>query len=161
MHNTDRLYPSYTSEQIRNHVLELCSKGRKPLTREQLNLVVDAVLNHGKKNAPTDSPVLVCLKDADKLANIEPFNIIARCALQHPELPLVDSKFVYEVDPDSTYKEPKTIFRDAIHSTLEWETWFRLPKAIELARPYFDGLREVQRLTLRQLSETNLDQWPS
>lgn len=159
IHNTDRLYPEMGKRELEVKLLDYLVRGQLAtcMLADTIQEVIDAVLNHSKKNDPADSPVLICLQDADKLANISPFDIIARAARLFPDLALVNPKYILEIDPESTYKNPKTVFRDAIHSTLEWETWLRLPKAKALAAKYFEGLRSVQVLTSKQLVETGLN----
>src|SRR3989344_2888242 len=140
LHNTDRFFHENETEKTINGYLRVAwPPTYTNVSGDEVKMVIDAVLNHSKKNDPSDSPVLVCLKDADRLANISPFDIIARSARHYADLPLFDPKWIETMDPTSTYRNHKTVFRDAIHSTQEWETWFRLPKAQELAKSYFDG----------------------
>lgn len=157
LHNTDRLFSAMDEAETKSKLLEYLGKTNIGLPEKVR--VVTAVLEHNKKNSPGDGPVTVCLKDADRLANISPFDIIARSARAFPDLPLVDPRYIDDIDPSSTYRKPGTVFRDAIQSSLEWEPWFRLPKARELAKRYFDGLRLVQQLTARQYAETGLNEY--
>jgi hypothetical protein len=158
LHNTDRIVPeSDVESSIRSCIRLAWERGCQHASGVEVEAVVEAVLNHHKKNDPLDSSVSVCLKDADRLANLSPFDITARSARFYRDEPLVDPRYVWTVDPASTYLDPKTVFRNAIHSTLEWETWLRLPKAREIAKPYFDGLRLIQSLVARQLVETGMN----
>jgi hypothetical protein len=160
LHNSDRLFPEEKVDEIVRQALhEGQEKGDFYLLKSDVEDIVSAVLNHHTKNEDADSAILVCLKDADRLANIRAFDIIARSARHYPNLPLVDPRYIETIDPDSTYRNPKTVFRDAVLSTLEWERWLRLPKAIELGKKYFDGLRAIQALTKIQLEETGLNQY--
>lgn len=160
MHNTDRLYPDESQDQLRFRLQKFLFLTPLP-SADYINIVIDAVLNHSKPNDPNDSEVLVFLKDADRLANISPFEIIARSARAYPSIPLLDTEFILRVDPESTYRNPKTVLHDALHSTLEWERWLRLPKARELAEPYFNALRHLLDITYRQQHETNLLSYPT
>ena len=154
IHNTDRLYPSLSPMEIEGKLDEYLDHA--DFNREECLKITTAVLEHARQNVDDDEIVTICLKDADRLANISPFDVIARAARAYPNLPLVNPEFVKTMDPQSTYRNPKTVFRDGIQSSLEWEFWLRLPKAIDLAEPYFNGLRMVQNLTMRQIGETGL-----
>lgn len=161
LHNTDRLTKEeHVESTVRTAITTIQAQTLDfNLSHEEIETIVQAVMNHHKKNDPEDSDVLVCLKDADRLGNISPFEIAARSARAYPTLRLVDPRYVNEMDPTSTYRDPKSVFRDAVLSTLEWETWLRLPKAIGLARKYFDGLRTMQKLTYWQFEETGLTEF--
>src|SRR3989344_1367076 len=70
------------------------------LSEEKRRLVVSAVLLHSLPHDPNDGLVLVSLKDADLLANLEP-DVIMRAAQFYPDFPVVDP--VYWLSESSGY----------------------------------------------------------
>lgn len=148
-HNTDRIYRESGPRVIRGMIADYL--GVTDLDKEEQRLVIEAVLEHHSLNKPEDSPVTVVLKDADRLANIGPNNII-RSGQLHEKLPAYDPRYVVHPDPEATYRVPKTCLHDVLCS-LEWEPWLRCPKAIKLARPYFDYYRQFKEVFVRQMQE--------
>lgn len=148
-HNTDRIWPDLDHKGIEQVVRGyLIPTG---FTEETRGSIVKAVLEHHDLNKPEDSPVTVVLKDADRLANIGP-NLFIRSGQHYHDLPAYDPRFVAEPDPRANYKNPMTVFHDVMCS-LEWEPWLRTPKAIELAKPYFDFFRQLKEMFVRQMVE--------
>lgn len=151
-HNTDRLLPKGTSpEVVATQIEYYLLTGEVDLGKVERELVVEAVLEHHNRNKPEDSAVTIALKDADRLANIGPNNII-RSGQLHEKLPAYDPRYVADPDPEATYKVPKTCLHDVLCS-LEWEPWLRYPTAIELAAPYFDYYRRFKEVFVRQMQE--------
>lgn len=148
-HNADRIWPNLTQDHIEVAVRTHLSA--TDLNTDERQLVVDAVLEHHSLNKPQDSAVTVVLKDADRLANLGP-NLFIRSGQHYHDLPAYDPRFVENPDPRATYPEPMTVLYDIL-CALEWEPWLRCPKAIELAAPYFDFLREFKRLFEHQMWE--------
>lgn len=148
-HNTDRIHrEAYEGE------LATLLRGYLSVTDlddAEKRLVVEAVLEHHSLNKDEDSPVTVVLKDADRLANIGPNNIL-RSGQLYNELPAYDPRYVAHPDPEATYRVPKTVLHDVLCS-LEWEPWFRTPKAKELAGPYFEFYREFAWRFVCQMRE--------
>ena len=123
------------------------------LSEENRSLVLDAVLKHSLPNNPNDSRVLIALKDADRLVNMEP-DAIMRAAQFFPDFPVVDP-IHWLSDPEATFKEPKSVIRGLSQNT-EWGNFedpkfgIRLPKAQILARKhaaylldYIERVKEV------------------
>lgn len=121
--------------------------------------ILQAILAHSSKDAPQDSPLLVVLKDADRLANLGAWHWL-RAAQFRPNIPTVDPRYVARQDPLATFKNPRSVLRD-IESTLEWETWLRLPKARELAVPLFKEIRWLKRRLEKRLVILGLTPFPS
>ncbi len=126
--------------------------------RAQLD-VLQAILAHSGKDTSQDSSLLVVLKDADRLANLGAWHWL-RAAQFRPKIPAVDPRYVERQDPLATFKNPRSVFRD-IESTLEWETWLRLPKAKELAVPLFEEIRWLKRRLEEQLTILGLVPFPA
>lgn len=148
-HNTDRIWPDLDHEGIEETVHRYLSS--TSFTEAARKSIIEAVLEHHKLNDENDSPVTMVLKDADRLANIGPNNII-RSGQLYNYLPAYDPRYVAHPDPEATYKNPKTNLHDVLCS-LEWEPWLRCPKAIELAKPYFDYYRQFKDMFVRQMVE--------
>lgn len=152
-HNTDRLFPEGDAESIVRGYLNQYTE----IIKSDKKFIIEAVLNHSKLNDPNDHAVTIALKDADRLANIGALTCI-RAGQFRFDLPGVDPVHLFD-DPKASYKDPKSAARN-ICFTLEWEPWMRLPKAKELAKPYFDFLREFLGNIEQQLRETGLYPYP-
>jgi hypothetical protein len=167
-HSTDRLakalsadadIAAFTEQYVREMYLPLTD-----CTAEEIQLVVEAVLNHHQLNdRPTkDNPVTVVGKDADRLANIGTL-LFLRSTRHYTEdvpkpLPLVD--YVHLTNsPTATYRAPETVLKDIWYS-LEWQDWLRMPKAIELARKRFALHRALVDDAEAQLREVGLFPYP-
>lgn len=157
-HNTDRLFPDWSREDVETRVRHYLSFTN--IRYEVRDAIVEAVLNHSGKNSETDKPITIILKDADKLANLGPL-LALRSAQAFPSLPPINLKYLFEYPPGCSYRNPGSIFRD-IESSLEWEQpgWFRKPKAIELAKPLFAQLRQINEAILQQFNDVGLMPYP-
>lgn len=141
VHEPHRLFPGISKEEVAQKLREYLMRGLPAgaLTEEEIALVVEAVLEHSKRNDPNDNPVTVVLKDADRLINIGPYHWLGAAQFR-PDIPAVDPRFITTSDPRATFKNPLSVLQDLKH-TLEWESWLRLPKARELGKPKFDAIR--------------------
>lgn len=151
LHNTDRLLKNdvLVEPQVTKHLLST------PLSLEEQKVVCRAVLEHAKRNSDDDDDVTMVLKDADRLANIGPSNIL-RIGQGFPHLPAVDPLH-FAQDPSASYENLKSVYRNVAELVLwDSEGWLRLPKARELAKPYFDFLRQFMKLLERQYEEVEL-----
>lgn len=137
-HNVDRIYRE-NKELVKHIVSGYLETTGILLSAHEKELILDAVLEHSKKNDPDDNPVTVVLKDADRLGNIGPLHWI-RAGQFRPTIPPVDPRFITTSDPTATFRDPKSVLQD-ITNTLEWESWLRMPKAKELGKPMFDEIR--------------------
>lgn len=157
MHSTDRHFGERTNE-VLLHYFSLLPQGEfNPLEMSQM---LDAVLNHSGKNSPSDedNPVLVTLKDADRLANLGAINFI-RGGQHRPNIPAVIPEYLGRRDPRSTFRDIKSCY-DALWFNLEWEDMIRLPKAKVMAKKHFDRIREWQRWAVDEMEEVGLYPWP-
>ncbi len=137
LHNTDRMYPKEKVIPVLTRHLQMV---RLNIPSGHL-CILRAVLEHTKRNDPADSPLLMTLKDADRLANIGAWHFL-RAAQFRPTILAVDPRFIVKQDPTATFKDPKSVLGDIEH-TLEWESWLRLPKTQELGKPMFDEIRRL------------------
>lgn len=137
-HNTDRMFPK---EEVRGRILEYLESADiiDAFNDREKTLVLEAVLDHGKRNDLKDNPVTVALKDADRLGNVGQLHWL-RSAQFRPHIVAVDPRFILETDSEATFKDPRTIVHD-IKETLVWESWLRLPKARALGKPMFEASR--------------------
>ena len=147
-HNTDYMFGEQTEERIEQY-LEVVPD----LSGKEKVLILEAVLNHSKKNDPADNPITVALKDADRLANSGAIHTI-RAAQYFPSLPPVDLVFL-SCSPTGTFRKPNSV-AEHLYYCLEWEGWLRLPKAKELAARYFRERQEFLKNIEDQLRETGL-----
>ncbi|MEK7598915.1 MAG: hypothetical protein AAB474_00480 [Patescibacteria group bacterium] len=122
------------------------------LHAEERSIIIGAVLKHSLPNDPDDSQVLVALRDADRLINLEPDEIIR--SGQFHKVPAVDPIY-WLSDPAATFKEPRSVIKDLSHCA-EWGNFndpkfgIRLPKAQALAAKhakfmldYIERVKEV------------------
>jgi len=155
MHSLDRHFPHDETEIILEECINLVSSQFTVCEIEEIRM---AVHNHSKKNDPTDGPVTVALKDADRLANIGAINLI-RNGQHHPDIPACIPESLGGLHPDSTFKKPMNCY-DATFHNLEWEAMIRLPRAREITKKYFDFIRKFQTLVVEQFREVGLYPFP-
>lgn len=155
-HNTDRLFP-VSDDQIAEKVREYLTGTDLDdfIDQEQ---VVEAVLKHSRPNETNDNTITIALKDADRLANIGP-NWYLRMAQYAPRLPVCDPRYFDTADPEATYRNCRTLFHQ-FRCVLEWEGWLRMPKAKEMAKPWFDAMRQFMAGLEDQLKEVRLVPYP-
>jgi len=156
-HNADRLFPDLEDREIAEFVGFQIDRGTD-VSSDEKRIIVEAVLRHSELNKLEDNPVTVALKDADRLVNIGPGVVIRSGQLFH-DLPAFDPRFITEQDPRATYRKPMTSFRDLQHH-MEWEEMLRLPRAREIARPWFEASRAFLAGFERQLREVGLLPYP-
>jgi len=155
MHSLDRHFLPDEAEMILEECIGLVSNQFTVCEPGEIRL---AVHDHSKKNDPADGPVTVALKDADRLANIGPINLI-RGGQHRPDIPACILESLGSRHPDSTFNNIKCCY-DATFYNLEWEPMLRLPKAKEIGKKYFDYIREFQIRFAEQFREAGLHPWP-
>ncbi len=154
-HNTDRLF-QLDDDGVEPIVQVYLSESS--LTKHERHLIVDAVLEHSKKNTISDSVVTIILKDADRLANLDASHLV-RTGQFKPCIPVVDLRFMHYQDPTATFQDPKSHLRNLQH-TLEWETWMRLPKAQALAAEKCAFIRAYTKRLVQEWEALGLDPYP-
>ncbi len=144
LHSIDRFIPDATDQtDFLRDALDWCPENSAVI--RWWHNILSAVLNHNKPNDDADEPITIILKDADRLANINPL-VIVRAAQSHHGLPPTDPRWLgMRSTPDSTYSNPLVI-TDGVFSSTEWETWLRLPTAKRIAAKYFDHLWHFYQL---------------
>src|SRR3989344_2595040 len=166
-HNTDRLHPEESEAQIHERVCKLVRLAN--LSPYESRIAVEAIMDHSKKPHPLDGLTTKILKDADKLANLDPLTLAVRSANAYPSYPPVNLVHLTNYPPGCNYKEPGSVLRD-LYSSLEWEgiceyhqmgthikvPWFRMEKAIELAKPRFTLLRTLIEFTIQSYKSVGL-----
>ncbi|MBM3206520.1 MAG: hypothetical protein FJZ43_02775 [Candidatus Staskawiczbacteria bacterium] len=153
-HNTDRLFGENNVETRVSYYLNYLTG----LTDGQKKTVLEAVINHSKPNDPDDNPVTIILKDADRLAIIGP-NSYIRVGQALSKCPAYNPRYIENQDPKASYQNPLNPL-NAMKFWLEWETWLRVPKAKELAKPWFNMIRLFISGIKNQLIETDLFPYP-
>lgn len=158
-HSTDRHFPLDNDAELRKRIVGYLST--IGMNEQEQTIVVEAVLNHHKPNDESDGPILMTLKDADRLANLG-LPAVIRCGQHYNSLTTFDVRYVGDPDPIATYKAPLTVLHD-VRSALEWDPregkekfCLRLPKAVKLATPYFDWLKMGLELAEHQIVETGV-----
>ncbi len=98
---------------LRYKVLELPPK--------ELETIIDAVLKHSGKNDPSDSNVLIALRDADRVVNLRLDDIMrgVRCLLDVPDI----NHDCYLGSPTATWHEPGSVIQSLLHDTWWAEEW--------------------------------------
>jgi len=156
-HNSNRLFKDENDSLIGKRVRGYLDGS---FNEQEINQIIEAVMNHPTHNSPADKLLTIILKDADKLANLGGLLVI-RCGQFQPNLPPVNPLYLGEYPPGCNYRNPGSIYRDLV-SSLEWEEpgWFRIPKAIELAKPLFAQLRSFLDSIASQLQAVGLIPYP-
>ena len=157
VHNADRLYPHLSEKTLEEYLYHLLETA--DLNGNEKLLVVTAVLNHSKRNNSEEGAVTICLKDADKVVNLEA-DVILRAALCRATLPMFDPRYTQgEADSAATYKNPRSMFR-SLEYVLEWvdeeKGWFRLPKARALAENRAEFIRYFLTVWTEQLERSGM-----
>lgn len=157
LHNTDHIMG-------RSHIDTICLKVSAylrhiGLTEKEEAIILNAVLNHWHLNDDSDTPVLITLKDADRLGNIGP--LFPSRSQQHMRevhgvgIPPIDPRFITRKDDLSSYGRNKTDV-DNIQSCLEWEPMIRLEEAKKISKPMFYLLRKMLEMEKYRLDETGI-----
>lgn len=131
-------------------------------TGEERDEVVSAVLHHEGANKENDTPVQVCLKDADRLANLDA-DVIIRSGQFQPHLLAVDPVNL-ERDSKATYRDPRSVLWD-VNNCVSWMKEsgpyiLRLPKARELGASRAAFLQVFIATIRAQRSEIGLVPYP-
>ncbi len=158
-HNADRICQKRGSGNVDELVREWIYIS---LYDEPTRFVVDAVQKHSRVNGDSDSNVLVALKDADRVVNLD-VDLFIRSGQHYANLPAVDYRHMM-ADPAATYRDPKSVLRDIAYS-LDWvdpesnvcvrteEGMIRAKKRAEIFKTFFVHLRE-------QLDEEGVHPYP-
>ena len=146
LHSTDRIVAAHELEPRLQQLLSLLPGDISGRDRE---LILDAVLKHSRKNEVDDTIITIALKDADRLANTNP-GVLMRAGQFCNALPFVIPTIARSpgVDIPNTYNDPRSAY-DSLAFNIEWETWFRLPKAQQLGQEHCAYLRQYM-LDVRQ-----------
>lgn len=110
------------------------------ISKKKIEIVVDALLKHGELNHPSDSPVLVKLKDADRLANLF-LTLVIRVGQHRPNIPACEMKYLRKSNPLcpasdlSSHSRPQSSFDDLRYCSQNWPGMIRTPKARRLVGP--------------------------
>ncbi len=136
VHSFDRILPPGEVESVTRRVVALAGR----FTKIEQEEIVQAALRHDEMNQDDQSLLQQVLMDADRLANLQAL-IIVRAAQHHPDVPAIDLRHMGSRDPDSTHVAPRSVL-DNLRDCLEWEDWFRIPAAKELAKDPCRYLRE-------------------
>ena len=113
---------------------------REMFSADELDDIADAALRHGEKNAEGQSMVQQTLQDADRLANLM-LGVVFRIGQGYPALPAIELEYLKDVNPASTYAEPRSCADDLRNCMSEYEPQFRLPAAKTLGKTYLLDLR--------------------
>ncbi len=155
LHNLDRMLGRENRSKIAAGAEDRLN--RTDLTSLEKSWIIEAVLKHGQLNDPSDNPVTITLKDADRLGNIGPA-FLSR-STQHMTSILgghvvLDPRFVDEKASTEYGKNPTAM--DDLQACLEWEPMLRLDKAREIGQPYFKFLQLMLVTEGARLNETGI-----
>lgn len=127
-------------------------------------LIIDAVLHHPERNSETDSPVLVCLKDADRIVNTAPDIVVRKGQYFSDRLPVVDPVHLLK-DPGATFVRPGSLMRAILFDVEDFEreggvASLRLPKARKIAAKNFEFLRVFLNAVIEERVDSGLVPYP-
>ncbi len=154
-HNADRMISKNGTDPSEVGIMDLVRKwlDETDLDQEARDTVINAVLKHDQKNDQNDPDLLVALKDADRIVNLDPDSII-RCGQFLHTLPSIDyTHFVSS--PTATYKKPESVARD-IASSLNWVdpksgVCIRTEVGLNMARERSDLIKNYLEALKKQL----------
>lgn len=156
LHNTDRLY-QHEPKSKEKEVLDAYLNTITELNDQDKQIIKSAILEHSRLNNDSDDMVTITLKDADRLTNLGPNGIIRSGQFRY-NLPVIDP-LLFAKDPNASYKNPKTVYRD-LAETLLWYEWLRIPKAKEIAKPYVEYRQNFMKLIEKEMEEIGLMPYP-
>lgn len=152
LHSTDRFFVDDVAHRALLEAMLTKACLTDPADRAD---VMTAILEHGRPNQESDGLITVVLKDADRLANINPL-VMIRSAQFHPGLPTHDPQHLAcSRSPGSTYKNPRSIMDDIFGCT-EWENWLRTDAAKKIGKKYFAFLRTTFKLVAAAHRESSV-----
>ncbi len=130
----------------------------------EVEFIIDAVLHHSERNSDNDSPVLICLKDADRTVNIEADVIIRKGQYFGDKLPVVDPVHLIS-DPKATFTRPGSLLRSLMFDIVDFQRTggvasLRLPKARGIAASRFQFLEIFVATVLKQREEAGFIPYP-
>ena len=119
--------------------------------------ITRAVLEHGGGNSEQDSRVVIALRDADRVVNLE-LDLPIRSGQHYHDIPAVDFEY-FLVNPTATYREPGSALRDIAYA-LDWvdeKSPFCICTATgrRLGRERADALRWFIDTLQKQLRDTD------
>jgi len=154
LHSFDHFY----GDAAETEIMAMLEIATTDLTEDTLQDIASAVMLHSTKNDENDSMIKITLQDADRLANIGGI-VIIRSGQFRPTIPACEIGRIGVKNPESTYKNPRSILDD-LRNCLSWESdprfLIRLPKAIEIAKPQFAYLRAFLAHVESQFREIGL-----
>jgi hypothetical protein len=132
--------------------------------KEDRVLILDAVLNHWRRNSPDDSLVLMTLQDADRTVNIEADVIVRKGGYWGDDLRVVDPVNLLD-DPKANFKNPGSVLwtmkdEEECFMAENGVANLRLPKARELARTRFAFYHQFFDAVIGQREEAGLIPYP-
>lgn len=130
-------------------------------SENEQNLIIDADLNHTDINRDTDSPVLIGLKDADRITCTAPHNLMTVVQFWSDK-PAFNPKYLYGGPGSHPYKNPDSPFQNYLCRE-DWLTpgspvCVRLPKAMEFMQKHYATMRWYMQKVEEQREEIGL--WP-
>ncbi len=142
----------------------LNSETSESFSADDRALIIDAVLHHSERNSPNDSPVLVCLKDADRLVNTAPDIIFRKAQYWGDRLRVVDPVYLLG-DPEATFARPGSLMRAILFDVEDFEkkegvASLRLPKARKIAVKNFKFLRMFLDAVIEERMDVGLVPYP-
>ena len=173
-HNADRILQKMNgfgpSEKIGHPaIIEMCrdwlNTESGAFSEVEIAIILNAVLNHGDINRNEDSPVMVTLKDSDRLVNMSGDWILRAtqyATAAKPGLPVVDPFYLLDT-PGQTLRNPGSILSSLPLTVEDWvaesgRVCIRLPKARVIAMKRVAFVRTFVATALEHLADEEIDQ---
>jgi hypothetical protein len=121
-------------------------------------VVTEAVLKHDKKNDPEDSDILIALKDADRIINLD-LDVIIRAGQHNHDIPAIDyTHFVSSTT--ASYIHPGSVAR-MFAFLLEWvdpksDVCIRTEIGLTMARQRAEGIQNYLDMLKSQLQSEGI-----
>lgn len=158
-HSLDRIAGDESFEtNVRN-----CLRLVEGISATDLDTVFDAVMKHGRLNDESDSPVLVALKDADRLANLQ-LTLVIRAGQHRPNIPACEMRHLRTSNPlcpasdPASHSKPQSVFDDLRYCSANWPRMMRTDAGERLVEPLVQEIKDFLDKATKQYEELGMDQ---
>ncbi len=147
IHSIDRLV---SSDSVSKKVKEMIEMTGDNFSESEKQEIYFAVLEHSHISPEHKSETQKILQDSDKLANLSP-SVIIRSGQFSPHLPIYEHNYLYSINPESTYADPKSILDDIRTNIRDYMPIFHIEKAKQIAVDYIEFLKEYEKKIQKEL----------
>lgn len=137
LHSTDRVV---AMPEVMNSMTKHANHLKHFFNQSEISEIIEAAFRHSELNQSDQSETQITLMDADRLANMQSA-VIIRSGQFKPDIPVFDFKYLSgEIDPLSTYENPKSVLDDLRFVLRNYTPQFRTEEAKRLGAIYATAL---------------------